>query len=167
MSFIGNSPTTSNFPVDYFTGTGSTSSFNLSQFPASASSIIVSVNGSKLVSSPSNPEYYLNGNILVFNTPPALDATVEVVYLGVQSLVNVPGDLTVTQSMLSSNLTLSGNTSITGNLNLASGKTYNINGVEVLNANTISNLQAINTTQNTNITIAQSKSVAMSIIFGS
>jgi hypothetical protein len=132
MSFIGNSPTTSNFPVDYFTGTGSTSSFNLSQFPASASSIIVSVNGSKLVSSPSNPEYYLNGNILVVNTPPALDATIEVVYLGVQSLVNVPGDLTVTQSMLSSNLTLSGNTSITGNLNLASGKTYKINGTDVL-----------------------------------
>ena len=96
MSFIGNQPSTMNFPVDYFTGTGSEIHFTLSRIPASPSSIIVSVNGSKLVSSILNQEYYITGNVLTIPNPPADNATIEVVYLGIQSLVNVPGDQTIT-----------------------------------------------------------------------
>ena len=90
-----------NYPVDYFTGTGTTTTFTLSQFPASASSIIVTVNGVKSVSSPSNPGYLVNGNQLVFPTPPASSASIEVTYLGVLSQVNVPADQSITQNMLS------------------------------------------------------------------
>ena len=40
------------------------------------------------------------------------------------------------------------------NLDLASGKSYKINGVDVLDANTISNLQGVDNTQNTSISSA-------------
>lgn len=101
MAYIGNPLTSMTHPVDYFTGDGSTSAFTLSQIPASASSILVSVNGVKLVASSSNPGYYLNGHILTLNSVPVYNATIEVVYLGVLSQINVPADLSIDPDKLS------------------------------------------------------------------
>ena len=83
MAFIGNPLVSMNYPVDYFTGDGTSTDFNLSKYPASASSVIVSVNGIKYVSSSINPEYSIVANKLNFFNPPALNAKIEVVYLGI------------------------------------------------------------------------------------
>ena len=115
MSYLGNPVLSMNYPVDYFTGNGTTTSFFLSYIPASTSSIIVTVNGVKLVSSPSNPGYSLNGNSLNFVTAPASSATIEVVHLGVLSQVNVPADRTLNGSHFAPNLNLNSNTVISVN----------------------------------------------------
>ena len=59
-----------NFPVDYFTGDGTSTVFQLSFTPASATAILVYVNGVKKVASPVNPSYTLNGSQLVFLSAP-------------------------------------------------------------------------------------------------
>jgi len=101
MSFLGNPISTMNYPVDYFTGTGTTTTFNLSYTPASASSIQVYVGGVKQTSSLSNPAYYLNGSQLVLSAAPAASTPIEVNYLGLLSQINVPSSQTITAAMLS------------------------------------------------------------------
>ena len=89
------------YPVDYFTGDGTTTTFQLSQTPASATAIQVFISGVKQVSSLSNPAYSINGSQLIFPTAPFGGDSIEVLYLGVANQVNVPGTQTITQSMLS------------------------------------------------------------------
>lgn len=101
MSYLGNPISTMNYPVDYFTGTGTTTTFNLSYTPASASSIQVYVGGVKQTSSLSNPAYYLNGSQLVLSAAPAASTPIEVNYLGLLSQINVPSSQTITAAMLS------------------------------------------------------------------
>ena len=101
MSYLGNPLVSMNYPVDYFTGTGTTTSFTLSQFPASSTAILVSVNGIKMIGVPANPQYVVAGNILTFLTPPASSATIEVVYMGILGQVNTPSNQSITPSMLS------------------------------------------------------------------
>ena len=115
MSFIGNPILTMNYPVDYFTGDGTTNSFFLSRIAASTTSLIVTINGVKQVASYSNPDYYLNGNTIVFNSIPANGAEIEVLHLGALSQVNVPSNQSITGNMISSNLTLASNTVISVN----------------------------------------------------
>jgi hypothetical protein len=115
MSMLGNPISTMNFPVDYFTGTGTTTIFTLSYVPASATSILVHIGGVKQVASTTNPAYFVNGNQLVFSGPPAANSPIEVNYLGIASQVNVPGTQTITQSMLSLPVTNTFITLVTAN----------------------------------------------------
>lgn len=115
MSMLGNPISTMNYPVDYFTGTGTTTAFYLSQTPASATSILVHVSGVKQIAAVQNPAYFLNGNILTFTSPPGAGSPIEVIYLGQLSQVNVPGSQTITQSMLSLPVTNTFITLVTAN----------------------------------------------------
>jgi len=90
-----------NFPVDQFTGTGITTTFNLTYTPASAASLLVYVGGVKQTSYTGNPSYYVDGNRLIFTAAPANGTPIEVNYLGLLSQVNVPSDQSITASMLS------------------------------------------------------------------
>jgi len=101
MSFIGNPISTMQYPVDYFTGNGSTTAFQMSYNPGSASAMVVTINGIKQIASLTNPAYTLNGTQLVFTGAPASGAAIEVTYLGILSQVNVPANQTITPSMLS------------------------------------------------------------------
>lgn len=101
MSYLGNPLASMNFPVDYFTGTGTTSSFTLSQIPASATSLLVYIGGVKQIAHTNNPAYLVNGDQLVFASAPAANSPIEVIYLGILSQVNVPSSQSITSSMLS------------------------------------------------------------------
>ena len=89
-----------NYPVDYFTGTGTTTTFNLSFTPASATSILVYISGVKQVSATGNPAYFVNGSQLIFTEAPGAGSPIEVAYLGIYSQVNVPSSQSITTSML-------------------------------------------------------------------
>ena len=104
MSYIGNPVQSLNFVTDTFVGNGSTQSFELSQVPASAASIIVTVNGVKKIAVGVGVEYSVSGSTLTFTSAPANASNIEVIHLGIRSLVNVPGSSTITASMLAAEL---------------------------------------------------------------
>lgn len=68
MNYIGNIPTTSDFPVDYRSGDGSTVTFQLSIAPATVNAIDVEITGA----SQSPLVYSLSGVNITFVSPPPL-----------------------------------------------------------------------------------------------
>lgn len=106
MGYIGNPLVSMDYPVDYFTGDGTSTIYQLSRTPGSATAILVYVNGIKKNSSPFNPEYYLDDSRLIFVLPPANSSIIEVTYLGLLAQVNVPNSQTILPSMLAANFNL-------------------------------------------------------------
>ena len=101
MSYIGNQPQSTNFVTDIFTGNAVTTAFTLSRTPASVTSIIIFIDGVKQSSS---GIYTLSGATLNFSAAPPNSTVIEVIHLGVESLVNVPGSATITTAMLAPDL---------------------------------------------------------------
>lgn len=80
MSYIGNSPTTTAFVTDSFSGTGAQIAFTMSLAPATTSSILVSITG--VLQDPST--YSVSGTTLTFSSPPPLGTgNISVRYLGI------------------------------------------------------------------------------------
>jgi hypothetical protein len=104
MSYIGNQLQSTNFVTDVFTGDAATTAFTLSRTPASVTSIIVFIDGVKQASIGGAGAYTLVGTTLNFTAAPPNNAVVEVIHLGVQSLVNVPASATITASALAPEL---------------------------------------------------------------
>ena len=104
MSYIGNQLQSTNFVTDVFTGDAATTAFTLSRTPASVTSIIVFIDGVKQASIGGAGAYTLVGTTLNFTAAPPNNAVVEVIHLGVQSLVNVPSSATVTANSLAPEL---------------------------------------------------------------
>ena len=104
MAIIGNPLQSTSFQTDIFTGDNVTTAFTLSRTPASVTSIVVFVDGVKQASIGGSGAYTLNGTTLNFTAAPPTNAIVEVIHLGVQSLVNVPADATVTANSLAPEL---------------------------------------------------------------
>lgn len=104
MSYIGNPLQSTDFVTESFTGTGSATAFNLTRVPASASAIQVFVNGLKINPFGGSGSYTLVGNVINFLTAPANGALIEVLHLGVQSVVNIPASATVTANSLAAEL---------------------------------------------------------------
>lgn len=104
MSYIGNPLQSTSFQTDVFTGDASTTAFTLSRVPASVTSIVVFIDGVKQASIGGSGAYTLVGSTLNFTAAPPNNAVIEVIHLGVQSLVNVPADATVTASSLAPEL---------------------------------------------------------------
>ena len=95
---VGNKPITAHFPVDPFSGDGSTVAFVMSQEAASSSSIQVTVGNV-----PQDPltAYNVNGTTLTFTSPPVTGTNnIIVVHRGVSVQIPVPADLSVTFSKL-------------------------------------------------------------------
>jgi hypothetical protein len=85
MSYVGNTPITSSFLTDTFSGTGSATVFTMTLAPASTTSIIVVVTG--VVQDPST--YTVSGTALTFSAaPPSGTGNISVRYLGIQPIVN-------------------------------------------------------------------------------
>ena len=101
MPYIGNQPQSTNFVTDIFTGNAVTTAFLLSRTPASVTSIIIFIDGVKQSSS---GIYTLSGATLNFSAAPPNSTVIEVIHLGVESLVNVPGSATITTAMLAPDL---------------------------------------------------------------
>ena len=104
MSYIGNPLQSTNFVTDVFVGDASTTAFTLSRTPASVTSLIVFIDGVKQASIGGSGAYTLSGTTLNFTAAPPNNAVIEVIHLGVQSLVNVPGSATITAGMLAPEL---------------------------------------------------------------
>ena len=104
MSYIGNPLQSTSFITDVFTGNASTTAFTLSRTPASVTSIVVFIDGVKQASIGGAGAYTLSGTTLNFSAAPPNNAVIEVIHLGVQSLVNVPADATVTANSLAPEL---------------------------------------------------------------
>ena len=80
MSYIGNSPITSAFLTDTFSGNGTTTAFTMSVAPANTSSVIVAITG--VLQDPST--YSVSGTTLTFSAaPPTGTSNISVRYLGI------------------------------------------------------------------------------------
>ena len=99
MSYIGNPIVSTDFPVDYFSGNGSTTAFTLSVAPASVNSIDVQISG--VAQSPQT--YSVSGTTLTFSAaPPSGSSNIVVRHLGVAGVPNTPSAASVTQDKLAS-----------------------------------------------------------------
>lgn len=106
MSYIGNEPTTAQFPIDLFNGDGSTTDFTLTQAPGSASAIDVHVGTVYQVPSSG---YTVSGTTIAFTSaPPTGTNNIVVVHKGVQVQIPTPADGTVTLAKTSGSLITSG-----------------------------------------------------------
>jgi hypothetical protein len=112
----------SQFPSDLLTGDGTTVAFTLSRAPASASSLLVTIDGVKQHSN----TFTTGGSQIIFTEAPYLGAQIEVVHLGAQGTVQTVSDSSITASKMSSD-------------NHVGGSQYLIR----LNPNTISSNQTI------------------------
>ena len=128
MSYLGNAPTVGTFRTDYFSGTGSTTTFNLSYPTGNEASLIVSISG--VVQQASTYSLY-NGQINFTQAPPSGTNNIEVRYLGEKVLVNpylsadTYGIIRINANIISENVTITTgfNASSTGPLTVAPGKT--------------------------------------------
>lgn len=80
MSYIGNTPSTTAFLTDTFSGTGSQLTFTMAVAPANTSSVLVTITG--VVQDPST--YAVSGTTLTFSAaPPSGTSNISVRYLGI------------------------------------------------------------------------------------
>ena len=123
--------------VNSFTGDGTTTSFTLSLPPASANTVVVTVNG--ITQSPVT-NYSTNNTSLVFTSAPSNASVIRAVQQAMIGTSIVPIDGSVTTSKLGSSLTLSGNTSFSGAISGTSAtlsSTLGVTGVTTLTAQPI------------------------------
>ena len=162
MAYIGNQVSSVPFIIDTFSGTGSATVFGqLTRAPAGVASIAVFVAG---VYKTPGVDYTLNGDYILFTTPPASGTNNIVIHhMGNGSATQVPSDGSVTGAKLTSNVVRSNNIvagQITGNLigigaitgnNFAQAITGNMIGVTAISGNQIGlnaisgNLMVVNT----------------------
>ncbi len=101
MSYLGNPIVSTDFPVDTFSGNGSTTAFTLTQAPASVNAVIVAVSG--VLQEPST--YSVSGTTLTFTAaPPSGTSNISVRHLGVAGIPNTPAAGSVQYSSLNSSL---------------------------------------------------------------
>jgi hypothetical protein len=119
--------------VNSFTGDGTTTSFTLSLPPASANTVVVTVNG--ITQSPVT-NYSTNNTSLVFTSAPSNASVIRAVQQAMIGTSIVPIDGSVTTSKLGSSLTLSGNTSFSGAISGTSVTLSSLTSGRVTYANT-------------------------------
>ena len=120
---IGNPIVSTDFPVDYASGNGSTTAFTLSVAPASVNAIDVQISG--VAQSPQT--YTVSGTTLTFTAaPPSGSNNIVVRHKGIAGIPNTPSAASVTPASLSTPNALywngSGNVGVGTTSNLASSK---------------------------------------------
>ena len=101
MAYMGKEPKFGTFPVQRFSGDGSTTSFTLTEVPATNTSLLVTISGVKQQTS----AYSVTDTALDFgagNAPPSGTNNIEVVYMGQRSLVASIADDTITNAKINS-----------------------------------------------------------------
>lgn len=117
MSYIGNPIISTDFPIDYGSGNGSTTAFTLSIAPASVNAISVAISG--VAQSPKT--YTISGTTLTFSTaPPTGTDNIVIEHKGVAGIPNVPSAASVGTSALSATGTPSASTFLRGDNTWAS-----------------------------------------------
>ena len=98
---MGKEPKFGTFPVQRFSGDGSTTSFTLTEVPATNTSLLVTISGVKQQTS----AYSVTDTALDFgagNAPPSGTNNIEVVYMGQRSLVATLADDSITNAKINS-----------------------------------------------------------------
>lgn len=113
--------------VESFTGDGSTTTFSLSELPATSSSIIVFVDGiiQKIVTN-----YNLSGSSLIFTSAPDNNADIDVVFLSKSRFTSdIPADGTISRSSLTAEIqnSIFETSEKTSNFSANSGNIYIVN----------------------------------------
>ena len=96
---MGKEPKFGTFPVQRFSGDGSTTSFTLTEVPATNTSLLVTISGVKQQTS----AYSVTDTALDFgagNAPPSGTNNIEVVYMGQRSLVAGVADGTISSAKI-------------------------------------------------------------------
>ncbi len=118
MAIIGNPIVSTDFPVDYFSGNGSTTAFTLSIAPASVNAIDVEVSGV----SQSPQTYTISGTTLTFSAaPPSGSSNIVVKHRGIAGVPNVPSAGSVVASSIADGVITAAK--------FASGQTPAFNGI--------------------------------------
>jgi len=127
MAYIGNQVSSVPFIIDTFSGTGSATVFGqLTRAPAGVASIAVFISGVYKVP---GVDYTLNGDLIIFGTPPALGTNNIVIHhMGNGSSTQVPSDGSVTGAKLTAN-SVRGNNIVTGQI------TGNLIGIGAISGN--------------------------------
>lgn len=128
MSYLGAAPTPGTFRVDYFSGTGTSTTFNLSYPTGNEASVIVTISG--VLQQASTYSLY-NGQIVFTQAPPSGTNNIEVRYLGEKLTVppvlsaDTYGIIRINANIISENVTITTgyNGSSTGPIQIANGKT--------------------------------------------
>jgi hypothetical protein len=129
MAYIGNQVSSVPFIIDTFSGTGSATTFGqMTRAPAGVASIAVYVSG---VYKTPGLDYTLNGDLIIFITPPASGTNNIVIHhMGNGSATQVPSDGAVTGTKLAVN-------SVRGNNIVAGTITGNLIGTTAVTSNHI------------------------------
>lgn len=131
MSYLGNAPISGAYRVEYFSGTGSATTFNLSYPTGNEASVIVSISG---VVQQASTYSLMNGQIIFTAAPPSGTNNIEVRYLGDRLSVtpylsaDTYGIIRINANIISENVTITTgyNGSTTGPVQVANGKTVYI-----------------------------------------
>lgn len=163
--YIGNLPTSATFAIDTFSGNDSTVNFTLREAPAATSSIMVFIGGIRQ----QTDAYTLSGTTLTFSeAPPTGSSNIQVVFLGLGALSNVPSDGTITSVKLAAGVITGdkfGLTSINANNIVNTSITGDKLGLTSINANNIVD----GTITNAKLALpgaTTGKAIAMAIVFG-
>jgi len=131
MSYIGNHPISGTIRSQFFSGDGSTTTFNLLYEYGNEASVLVFISG---VKQKTDSYGVINGQIVFLATPPAGLDNIEVIYLG-GSVVTTPylsadkyGIIRINANEILTNTTISTNynASSAGPLTVANGVTVSV-----------------------------------------
>ena len=120
---MGKEPKFGTFPVQRFSGDGSTTSFTLTEVPATNTSLLVTISGVKQQTS----AYSVTDTALDFgagNAPPSGTNNIEVVYMGQRSLVASIADDTITNAKINSSAAIAASKLGTGVGKIATAATW-------------------------------------------
>jgi len=131
LSYIGNQQISGTFRSEYFSGNGSTTSFNLAYSTGNEASVIVCISG---VKQKTDSYALINGQIVFTEAPPSGTSNIELTYLGDRVSVNPylsadgQGIVRINASTLTENVTISTgyNASSAGPLTLANNITVQV-----------------------------------------
>ncbi len=120
---MGKEPKFGTFPVQRFSGDGSTTSFTLTEVPATNTSLLVTISGVKQQTS----AYSVTDTALDFgagNAPPSGTNNIEVVYMGQRSLVATLADDSITNAKINSSAAIAASKLGTGVGKIATAATW-------------------------------------------
>lgn len=136
MSYLGNAPISGSYRVDYFSGTGSATTFSLSYPTGNEASVIVSISG---VVQQATTYSLNNGQIIFSAAPPSGTNNIEIRYLGDRLSVtpylsaDTYGIIRINSNVITENttITMGYNGSSTGPISIANGRTVYISSGSV------------------------------------
>jgi len=131
MSYLGNQIINGSFRTEYFSGTGSETTYSLAYGTGNESSVIVCISG---VKQKADSYALINGQIVFTEAPPAGTSNIELTYLGERVLVNPylsadsQGIVRVNANILTENVSITTgyNASSAGPLTLANNVTVSV-----------------------------------------